>query len=558
MAIFGKKKEKEKGVAGSKDGNEGSPILDQQGGSASGSASGHNNPSAAPPLGSGNAGGQPSSMRGPPSNGSLSQHGPKSSLGQQQQGGAGGGNGQQQSPQSAMNGFSGAGPNPSSGFGGPNSAGVGPPGSASGFKFGGGGNPSNGPGPGSGMPMQQQQVGGGGIASNMGNGPPPSNNQQQPNPRSRKISEDSSGSHAGYGIAGNGLPPSSGNGLPISGGPGGGAPSSDGLSNVGGGGSSTGSSSTRPRTQQIVYPWSSRPLSLMPPRFLDETRQAPPGALSPSPFPRYGHAANSMASTNAEVYLFGGLVRESVKNDLYIINVSGVVSSSTTTSPTTSANSPPSNIINNGGVNATLVQTTGEIPPPRVGHAVVLVSNVLILWGGDTKVRADDRQDESLYLLNLSSREWTRVRSQASDSGAPNAGPVGRYGHSVSIVGSRFYVFGGQTEGMFLNDLWSFDLNSLKGTPTWEVIRPSTSELPPRRTGHASVTYKDKIFVFGGTDGQYHYNDTWCFDVTTNSWKELSCIGYIPVPREGHAVTLVDDVMYIFGGRGVDGVFEDD
>lgn len=58
---------------------------------------------------------------------------------------------------------------------------------------------------------------------------------------------------------------------------------------------------------------------------------------------------------------------------------------------------------------------------------------------------------------------------------------------------------------------------------------------------------------FGGTDGQYHYNDTWCYDTNTQIWVELSCIGYIPVPREGHAATLVDDVMYVFGGRGVDG-----
>lgn len=58
---------------------------------------------------------------------------------------------------------------------------------------------------------------------------------------------------------------------------------------------------------------------------------------------------------------------------------------------------------------------------------------------------------------------------------------------------------------------------------------------------------------FGGTDGQYHYNDTWMFEVPTRKWTELSCIGYIPAPREGHAATLVDDVMYIFGGRGVDG-----
>jgi len=58
---------------------------------------------------------------------------------------------------------------------------------------------------------------------------------------------------------------------------------------------------------------------------------------------------------------------------------------------------------------------------------------------------------------------------------------------------------------------------------------------------------------FGGTDGRYHYNDTWMFDVSTRKWTELQCTGYIPSPREGHAAALVDDVMYVFGGRGVDG-----
>lgn len=61
------------------------------------------------------------------------------------------------------------------------------------------------------------------------------------------------------------------------------------------------------------------------------------------------------------------------------------------------------------------------------------------------------------------------------------------------------------------------------------------------------------VIRFGGTDGQFHYNDTWVFDVATRQWKELQCIGFIPSPREGHASALVDDVMYIFGGRGIDG-----
>ena len=58
---------------------------------------------------------------------------------------------------------------------------------------------------------------------------------------------------------------------------------------------------------------------------------------------------------------------------------------------------------------------------------------------------------------------------------------------------------------------------------------------------------------FGGTDSQYHYNDTWAFDVNTREWSELICVGFIPSPREGHSAALVNDVVYIFDGRGVDG-----
>lgn len=79
------------------------------------------------------------------------------------------------------------------------------------------------------------------------------------------------------------------------------------------------------------------------------------------------------------MYLFGGLVRETARNDLYLFSTRDL--------------------------SATLVQTAGEIPSSRVGHASAIVSSVLIIWGGDTKTDPSsdqsEKQDDGLYLLNL-------------------------------------------------------------------------------------------------------------------------------------------------------------
>ncbi|KAF8745108.1 hypothetical protein AX14_010575 [Amanita brunnescens Koide BX004] len=93
----------------------------------------------------------------------------------------------------------------------------------------------------------------------------------------------------------------------------------------------------------------------------------------------------------------------------------------------------------------------------------------------------------------------------------------------------------------------------VRSRAAWEPQEPSTPERPAQRTGHICVAHDNHLIIFGGTDGQYHYNDTWSYDIATRKWTELQCIGFIPLAREGHAAAVVDDVIYIFGGRGVDG-----
>ncbi|KAK0112406.1 Negative regulator of mitotic exit [Cadophora gregata f. sp. sojae] len=265
-----------------------------------------------------------------------------------------------------------------------------------------------------------------------------------------------------------------------------------------------------------LYPWSQRRLTYT--------------TSHPSPFPRYGAAVNSVASKEGDIYLMGGLINSStVKGDLWMVEAGGNMA-------------------------CYPLATTAEGPGPRVGHASLLVGNAFIVYGGDTKMDDSDVLDETLYLLNTSTRQWSR---------AVPAGPrpSGRYGHSLNILGSKIYVFGGQVEGYFMNDLVAFDLNQLQvPTNRWEMLirnseegGPPPGQIPPARTNHSIVTYNEKLYLFGGTNGFQWFNDVWCYDPIPNTWVALDCIGYIPAPREGHAAAIVDDVMYIFGGRTEEG-----
>ncbi|KAJ5095650.1 hypothetical protein NUU61_005006 [Penicillium alfredii] len=268
-----------------------------------------------------------------------------------------------------------------------------------------------------------------------------------------------------------------------------------------------------------LYPWSQRRMNFSSPQT--------------NPFPRYGAAINSVASKEGDIYMMGGLIDGStVKGDLWMIESSG------------------------GSLSCFQVATVSEGPGPRVGHASLLVGNAFIVFGGDTKIDENDALDDTLYLLN------TCALPPMVSRHPPGSRPAGRYGHTLNILGSKLYVFGGQVEGFFFNDLVAFDLNQLQNPANkWEHLiknshdgGPPAGQIPPARTNHTIVSFSDKLFLFGGTNGVQWFNDVWSYDPRANAWTEMDCVGFIPTPREGHAAALVNDVMYVFGGRTDEGV----
>ncbi|KAK9330115.1 hypothetical protein V1520DRAFT_341341 [Lipomyces starkeyi] len=261
------------------------------------------------------------------------------------------------------------------------------------------------------------------------------------------------------------------------------------------------------QTKSQHYPWSQRPL------------------IGPSyPFPRYGHSSSNTASKTGYIYVFGGLKGSTPKNDLWVIEVDTYT--------------------------VRQLQAVADLVSARYGHASELVGNAFIVFGGDTRYPGTkEKLDDNLYFLNTSTHQW----SKAIVTGPR---PPARYGHTMNIIGSKLYVFGGQFDDNFFNDLYSFDLNTVQGATTesrWELIKPASDVVPPTRTNHSAAVFNGKLYIFGGTNSSEWYNDTWCFDPIEVTWKQLSCVGYFPKPCEGHKAAIVGNIMYIFGGRSSDG-----
>ncbi|KAG0171775.1 Negative regulator of mitotic exit [Apophysomyces sp. BC1034] len=246
------------------------------------------------------------------------------------------------------------------------------------------------------------------------------------------------------------------------------------------------------------YPWSQRKLS-----------------GSNSVLPRFGHATAALSSDNLVVY--GGIHRGSTKKDLFYIDANNL--------------------------SASHISATGDVPSPRCFPTIVPMGTFILLYGGEP-ILSDDKWDPNLYFLNLNTRQWTRVQMDSQK-------PVERAGHSAVVSNGVMYIWGGKRAGRYLNDLVAFNTSSYPANPHWEYL--STNEGPSGRSGHVSVIYDNKLYIFGGTDGTHFYNDILSFDLQTRTWAAVPAAGFIPAPRQGCSAALVDDVMYINGGIGAEG-----
>lgn len=94
--------------------------------------------------------------------------------------------------------------------------------------------------------------------------------------------------------------------------------------------------------------------------------------------------------------------------------------------------------------------------------------------------------------------------------------------------------------------------NSDRQCLSWSRVSPTTSTVPPARSGAASVVVKGRLYVFGGYGGATHrLDDFYQFSFDTGAWEEVKVLSEErPGRRENNGVVISDSSrsIYLFGG----------
>lgn len=159
------------------------------------------------------------------------------------------------------------------------------------------------------------------------------------------------------------------------------------------------------------------------------------------------------------------------------------------------------------------------IPPlcPTAG------GKLLVLFGGVSKSPATDTIGCEVAVLNADTNVWDKPTSARLLTNLQ--------GHTAVVVGrTKIMSFGGIKNDNPTAEVAVFNTDTLK----WMSPQVKGVERPVARSGHACTSIREKMFVFGGitTDGTL-LNDLWSFDLDSLSWTYITCFGSKPSPRHG-------------------------
>ncbi|KAG1260326.1 hypothetical protein G6F68_007517 [Rhizopus microsporus] len=229
--------------------------------------------------------------------------------------------------------------------------------------------------------------------------------------------------------------------------------------------------------------------------------------------PLRAHTANLIGEY---LYVFGGCDMKTCFNTLYVLDMDTL----TWSKP----------------------RTTGQAPPPCRAHSCTTVERVLgpgkksyslyVFGGGDGPNYFND-----VYILNIDTLTWIKPKVE----GEP---PSPRRAHTTCLWNQKIIVTGGGDGARALADVHALDISDPHALK-WTQLHPQGT--PPIARGyHTSNLVKDKLIVYGGSDGHECFSDIHVLDLFANRWCQIELNR--PIPRLAHSTTQVGSYLFVTGG----------
>ena len=252
-------------------------------------------------------------------------------------------------------------------------------------------------------------------------------------------------------------------------------------------------------------------LTINPNRYISLNDNSWSNITSPGPLARYMHSM-AIDNHNQTIVLFGGSIVYDPFSDTWVYNLTD--NTWTQMSPTTS-------------------------PPGRSRYSMVYdsTSDKFIVFGGLISGSRDFFGDTWVY--DLAADTWTQM--------SPSTSPSARNGHSMVYDSNsdRVILFGGNNYSMVFDDTWTYSYTA----DTWTQMSPENA---PSKRWYTSMVYDSTskmTILFGGYDGTSEFNDTWVYNLTTDTWTQMNPVN---APTERQLAPMVYDSNYhkviLFGG----------
>ena len=170
------------------------------------------------------------------------------------------------------------------------------------------------------------------------------------------------------------------------------------------------------------------------------------------------------------------------------------------------------------GENDWMLMDPEESPKPQYGHHMIYdsLNRKVVMYGGHWSYAGTSQHgySDGVWTYDYPSDTWTKVD--------PAISLPSRYWHTLAYDEDRgkMVVFGGSgARDAVLDDTWLYDLS----TNTWE--RLYTDEKPPERENSALVydPVHEKFILFGGLReiGEPPLDDLWVLDSAEGDWREI-------------------------------------